>query len=123
MNIISTTAFGAAVLLASSLALACDYPQRPHIPDGNAASKDELLTAKSDVQTFIAGVDDYLTCIEDQEKAAIEELPDVSPEELQQRNDTLNKKFDAANEEKALVGERFNQQIRVYNQKVQESKE
>lgn len=123
MNIISTTAFGAAVLLASSLALACDYPQRPHIPDGNAASKDELLTAKSDVQTFIAGVDDYLTCIEDQEKAAIEELPDASPEELQQRNDTLNKKFDAANEEKSLVGERFNQQIRVYNQKVQESKE
>jgi hypothetical protein len=35
----------------------------------------------------------------------------------------LNKKFDAANEEKALLGEQFNQQIRAYNAKVQESKE
>lgn len=111
------------ILLASSLALACDYPERPHIPDGGAASKDELLAAKSSVQNFIAAVDEYLTCIEDQEQSAIEDMPDVSEEELQRRNDLLNKKFDAANEEKALVGEQFNQQIRAYNKKLQEPKE
>lgn len=75
------------------------------------------------MQTFIAAVDEYLTCIEDQETSAIEEMPDASPEEMQRRNDLLNKKFDAANEEKALVGEQFNQQIRAYNEKLQESKE
>lgn len=123
MNRYSTTVFGAAIFLASSLALACDYPERPHIPDGGAASKDELLAAKSGVQNFIVAVDEYLTCIEDQEKSAIEDIPDVSEEELQRRNDLLNKKFDAANEEKALVGEQFNQQIRLYNKKLQESKE
>jgi len=123
MNRYSTTVFGVAILFATSLALACDYPERPHIPDGEAASKDELLAAKSGVQNFIAAVDEYLTCIEDQEKSAIEDMPDVSEEELQRRNDLLNKKFDAANEEKALVGEQFNQQIRAYNQKLQERKE
>lgn len=123
MNRYSTIVFGVAILLASSLGLACDYPERPHIPDGEAASKDELLAAKSGVQNFIAAVDEYLTCIEDQEKSAIEDMPDVSEEELQRRNDLLNKKFDAANEEKALVGEQFNQQIRAYNQKLQERKE
>ena len=35
----------------------------------------------------------------------------------------LNKRFDAANEEKALVGEQFNQQIREYNAKVQAAKD
>jgi hypothetical protein len=123
MNRFSTASFGVAILLASSLTLACDYPDRPHIPDGGAASKDELLAAKSGVQNFIAAVDEYLTCIEDQEKSAIEEMPDATPEEMQRRNDLLNKKFDAANEEKALVGEQFNQQIRMYNKKLQESKE
>lgn len=111
------------MFLASSMALACDYPERPHIPDGGAASKDDLLAAKSGVQNFIASVDEYLTCIEDQETTALEEMPDASPEEIQRRNDVLNKKFDAANEEKALVGEQFNQQIREYNKKLQESKE
>jgi len=119
----STAVLGTAILLASSLALACDYPERPHIPDGEAASKDQLLAAKSSVQNFIAAVDEYLTCIEDQEKTAIQDTPDATPEEMQRRSDLLNKKFDAANEEKALVGEQFNQQIRAYNKKLQESKE
>jgi hypothetical protein len=123
MNKILKAAFAAAALFTASFALACDYPERPHIPDGAAASKDQLLEAKAGVQTFIAAVDEYLTCLEDQEKAAVAELENPAPEELQGRNDMLNKKFDAANEEKALVGEQFNQQIRAYNQKLKESKE
>ncbi len=123
MNKILKAAFAAAALFTASFALACDYPERPHIPDGAAASKDQLLEAKAGVQTFIAAVDEYLTCLEDQEKAAVAELENPAPEELQRRNDMLNKKFDAANEEKALVGEQFNHQIRAYNQKLKESKE
>ena len=69
----------------------------------------------------MASVDTYLQCIEGEEKAAIAELDNPSPEELQRRDDILNKKFDAANEEKALLGEQFNQQIRVYNTKVNEA--
>lgn len=111
-------ALGAALLFASSLVLACDYPNRPHMPDGAAASKDDLLAAKSAVQVYIAAVDTYLTCVEAAEKAAVAELQDPTPEELQQRDELLSKKFDAANEEKALVGEQFNQQIRAYNQKL-----
>jgi hypothetical protein len=114
---------GSLLFLTGSLAIACDYPERPVIPDGSTASKDDLLAAKSSVQDFIADVDDYLTCIETEEKAAAAEMDNPSPEELQRRDDMLNKKFDAANEEKVLLGEQFNQQIRAYNQKVQESKE
>ncbi len=115
--------FSTLFLLSSSIALACDYPERPSMPDGATASKDELLAAKGSVQDFITKVDEYLNCIEGEEKVAVEEMDNPSEEETKRRDDMLNKKFDAANEEKALLGEQFNQQIRAYNQRVQESKE
>jgi len=121
MNRIIKITSAAVFFLTSSLALACDYPDRPHIPDGATASKDELLAAKSAVQGYITAVDDYLQCIEDEETATIAAMEDPAPEEVQRHNDTLNKRFDAANEEKALVGEQFNQQIRAYNQKLKDS--
>ncbi len=71
----------------------------------------------------MAKVDEYLICIEGDEKSAVEEMDNPSEEVLQRRDEMINKKFDAANEEKALLGEQFNQQIRAYNQKLQESKE
>ena len=116
-------AIGSILFLASSLALACDYPERPAIPDGATASKEDLLAAKTNVQEFIAKVDEYLTCIETAETAAIAELDNPSQEELQRRDEMLNKKFDAANEEKVLLGEQFNQQIRAYNAKVKSDTE
>lgn len=123
MNRLIKISFGTLFLLSSSIAFACDYPERPSIPDGSAASKDELIAAKNSVQDFMAKVDEYLNCIEGDEKAAVEEMDSPSEEVLQRREEMLNKKFDAANEEKALLGEQFNQEIRAYNTKLQESKE
>ena len=123
MNRLIKISFGTLFLLSSSIAFACDYPERPSIPDGSAASKDELIAAKNSVQDYMAKVDEYLNCIEGDEKAAIEKMDSPSEEVLQRREEMLNKKFDAANEEKALLGEQFNQQIRAYNTKLQESKE
>lgn len=123
MNSLIKIFFGTLFLLSSSIAIACDYPVRPSMPDGSTASKDELLAAKNSVQDFMAKVDEYLNCIEGQEKAAVEAMDNPSEEEMQRRDGMLNKKFDAANEEKALLGEQFNQEIRAYNMKLQESKE
>ena len=74
-----------------------------------------MLTAKEDVNGYLVGVDDYLTCIEAAEKEAVEELDDPEPDEIKRRDEMIGKKFDAANDEKALVGEEFNQQVRAYN--------
>jgi len=123
MNRLIKISFSTLFLLSSSIAFACDYPERPLIPDGSAASKDELIAAKNSVQDFMAKVDEYLMCIEGEEKAAVEAMDNPSEEVQLRRNEMINKKFDAANEEKALLGEQFNQQIRAFNQKIQESKE
>lgn len=123
MNRIFRITLGAIFFLTSSLAIACAYPDRPHIPEGGTASKEDMLAAKSDVQTFLAAVDEYLRCVEAEEKAAIDSLEDPDQEALRERDLALNRKFDAANEEKALVGEQFNQQVRAYNAQRQSSQE
>lgn len=115
MNKIIKIAIGTLLLIAAPLTFACDYPERPSVPDGSTASKEELLAAKDDVATFLAGVDDYLTCIETAEKEAVAALESPEADDLQRRDEMISSKFDAANEEKALVGEQFNQQVRAYN--------
>jgi hypothetical protein len=115
MNIKTTIAIGGLILFAAPLSLACDYPERPTLPDGSTASKDEMLAAKAGVSTYIAGVDEYLTCVEAEEKAAVAAMENPDAAELKKRDEMLGKKFDAANDEKALVGEEFNQEVRAYN--------
>ena len=106
---------GCLLLIAAPMSFACDYPERPSVPDGSTASKEELIAAKEGVATFLAGVDDYLTCIESDEKEAVAALESADTDDLKRRDEMLSSKFDAANEEKALVGEEFNQQVRAYN--------
>lgn len=110
---------GCLLLIAAPMSFACDYPERPSIPDGSTASKEELIAAKEGVATFLAGVDDYLTCIENDEKEAVAALESADTDDLKRRDEMLSSKFDAANEEKALVGEEFNQQVRAYNAALQ----
>lgn len=113
-NLIKTAA--ASILLSlPAIALACDYPERPTLPDGGSAAKEDMIAAQAAVKSFLAGVDEYLTCIE-QEEAVARETIDVTDEEaLKRRDDLITKRFDAANEEKFLLGEQWNQQVRAYN--------
>lgn len=115
MNKTIKIAIGICMLIAAPMTFACDYPERPGIPDGSTASKEVLLAAKDAVGAFLAGVDEYLTCIETAEKDAVAALESPDSEDLKRRDEMLGAKFDAANEEKALVGEQFNQEVRAYN--------
>ena len=111
---------------------ACEYPERPTLPDGSTASKDQMIAAQTSVKAFLATVDEYLTCIEEEEKEAIAALPDIDESdedavksreaEIKRRDDLLSKRFDAANEEKFLFGEKWNQQVRAYNERRAEKK-
>ncbi len=116
-------AFSLFVSAAPALALACDYPERPEIPDGTTATKDQMLAASAQIKEYLANVDEYLNCIESAEQDAVAAMDEPTPEELQRRGEMLDKRFAAANEEKALVGEMFNQQVRAYNAKAREGKD
>ena len=103
------------LLVAPAFGLACEYPERPTLPDGSTASKDDMIAAQTAVKAFLAAVDEYLDCIEQEEKDAIAAMENPDEETIKRRDELLSKRFDAANEEKFLFGEKWNQQVRAYN--------
>ena len=109
-------AVSVAALLLAQVALACDYPARlKDIPDGNSATRDEMIAGKKAVQSYIANMESYLACIEAEEAQSVIALGNVDEDTKKQRNATFNKKYNAAVEEMNLVAEEFNIQLRAFN--------
>lgn len=105
------------ILLVAQSALACDYPSRVLIPNGSTATKDDMLNGQRNVKTYVAAMEVYLECIVDQEKMAIGSLDDLEPEEEQQREDMMNKKYNAAVDEMERLAAQFNVEVQAYKAK------
>ena len=109
-------AVSVAALFLAQGALACDYPERlKDIPNGESASRDDMIEGKKAVQSYLANMESYLSCIEAEEAQAVIAMGDVDEEAKKQRSETFNKKYNAAVEEMNLVAEEFNIQLRAFN--------
>ena len=118
MNKLMNTAVSVALLFFAQGALACDYPQRvDNVPDGNSATRDEMIAGKKAVQSYLGDMEEYLSCIEAEEAQALIAMGEVDDETKRQRKSTFDKKYNAAVEEMNLVAEQFNVQLRAYNAK------
>ncbi len=116
MNKLTNTAVSVALLFFAQSALACDYPERvDDVPDGNIATRDEMIAGKKAVQSYLAVMEEYLACIEAEEAQAVIAMGAVDDETKRQRKSTFDKKYNAAVAEMNLVAERFNIQLRAYN--------
>ncbi len=119
MNRTTVFAIAANLLLAAPLAFACDYPQRANIANGTTATKEEMIASQKSVKEYMAAMDEYLACIEAEEIGAAAKLENPEPTELQQREELLAKKHNAAVEEMEIVAARFNDQVRAYKEQSQ----
>ena len=118
MNKLMNTAVSVALVFLAQSALACDYPERvDNVPDGNTATRDEMIAGKKAVQYYLADMEKYLSCIEAEEAQAVISMGDVDDETKRQRKSMFDKKYNAAVEEMNLVAEQFNIQLRAYNAK------
>lgn len=109
-----------AVLIASLPAAAwadCTYPKPPgRMPNGNRATKEEMLAAKKLVNDFQANLKVFLTCIEEEKNVAIAKLdPVTDAKKIEQTTARWEQKNDAAVDEEREVADRFNEQIRAFN--------
>jgi hypothetical protein len=102
------------LFLGAPFALACDYPARTDVPDGNSATKDEMIQGQRNVKSYMAAMEEYLTCIESAEQETVAGNDDLDEEQKQQRIAMFNKKYNAAVEEMNLIAEQFNSQVRAY---------
>lgn len=106
--------FATAFLFSMQSGLACDYPARVSIANGATATKEEMIDSQRDVKAFVADMEEYLDCMVEEEKAARSMIQDIQPEDEQQREDMLNKKYNAAVEEMEKVAAQFNAEVQVY---------
>lgn len=56
-------------------AFACENPPMVAVPDGAAASLDEMVAAQNGVREYMAAMEDYLACLNEELEAGGEEAP------------------------------------------------
>jgi hypothetical protein len=78
-----------------------------NVPDGKAATMDQMVDAQKKVKEYMAGMDDYLSCIDGELKTAGDDAPDEFKALMTQRHNT------AVAEMEAVAGA-FNEQVRAF---------
>lgn len=112
-----------AVILGMGLAAAqafagCDYPTAPgKFPDGNQASKDEMIAAKKVVVQYNNDMTAYLDCIQKEFDEKVAGLANATPEQKAEMQKMQDQKHDAAVDELQAVAARFNEQLRTWKAK------
>jgi hypothetical protein len=109
--------FSTILFFAASAAIACDYPKRVLIPNGNTATKEEMIEGQRGVKQYVADMNMYLECLVEEEKQARDAMDELPPEVEQEREDLLNKKYNAAVDEMERVAAQFNAEVQAYRAK------
>jgi hypothetical protein len=58
-----------AFLALQASAAACTYPPEIEVPDGRTATEAQMREANKAIKDYMAAVDSYLACLDDEEKA------------------------------------------------------
>ncbi len=103
-----------AVLLVAPHVFACDYPSRVNVPNGNLASKEEMIQGQREVREYVASMEAYLDCLLEEEKNARMTMDNLTAEDEQLREDMLNKKYNAAVDEMETIAAQFNAEVQAY---------
>lgn len=104
-----------ALFFTASLALACDYPTPPkNLPDGNTATKDEMLAGVKMISAYQESMSTYLDCIEADEIVSGQQLADDDDDGKEQRKELFDKRYNAAVEDQTMAVEQFNAEIRAF---------
>lgn len=116
MNVSNKVFISICLLFAAQPGLACDYPsERVSIPNGSTTSKEELLAAQQNVKAYMAALATYRECIVDEEKLARLAMEDLAPEVEEQREELINKKYNASVEDEERVAAEFNAAVQDFN--------
>jgi hypothetical protein len=116
MNTYNNVLLSTCLLFVAQAGFACDYPsERVVIPNGSTVSKEDLLAAQVGVKSYLAALLTYRECIVEEEKLARLAMENLAPEVEQQREDLLNKKYNASVEDEERMAAEFNAAVQDYN--------
>lgn len=86
---------------------ACEQPSMVRVPDGATASMDQLLTAQADVKTYMAAMETYLACLNEELEAGGEDAP-------AEFKSLMVNRHNSGVSEMETVAAQFNQQVQAY---------
>ena len=73
-----------------------------------------MIEGQRGVRKYVADMEIYLDCIVEEEKQGRETIADLAPEIEQEREDILNKKYNAAVDEMERLAAQFNAEVQAY---------
>jgi hypothetical protein len=100
----------------------CTYPRSPDAPpDGNTATKEQMVVAAQDFKRYNGEMNSYLDCLKLEMDAATPKDPKkLTPEEKKKADDQqkilVQKNNAAVDELQAVVGH-FNEQLKIFKAK------
>lgn len=112
-----------AALTAGPVNADCSYPPPPDkLPDGNTASKDEMIAGQLAVKDYDKAINAYLSCIKLEHDGAVSKIGDKpttaeQKKALQDIERVQIQKNNAAVDQLQSVADRFNEQVRVFKAK------
>ena len=109
--------FSISLVFFAQSVFACDYPTRVLVPNGNTATKEEMVAGQRNVKKYVADMEIYLTCIIEEEKTARDEIGNMEADQEQEREDMLNKKYNAGVDEMERLAAQFNSEVQAYKAK------
>ena len=99
----------AATICFSQASAECSTPDPASIPDGAKATSEEMVEAQTYVKQYIAEMELYLVCL-DEEAAALEEPP------TEEQSQSHTQRHNTAVDSMEAVAAQFNEQVRAYKQ-------
>jgi len=90
-------------------AFACENPPMVAIPQGASSTREELLQAQEAVKAYLAAMQSYLICVQEEQTAAGENSPTEYRALMVKRQQT-------AIDEMETVAALFNEQIRAFRE-------
>ena len=96
----------------------CTYPRSPEAtPDGNTATKEQMVAAAQDFKRYNGEMNSYLDCLKLEMDAAAPKDPKKPTAAEKMQSDMLVQKNNAAVDELQSVVGRFNEQLKIYKAK------
>lgn len=89
---------------------ACEYPSGISIPSGATATEAEMQAANQAVRAYMAAVESYLACLDEEEKALGEAV-------TEEQKRVHVRRHNAAVDELNAVAGRYNEQVQLFNRK------
>jgi hypothetical protein len=116
-------AITALAALAGPVYADCLYPPPPSkLPDGSTASMEEMLEAKKAVTQYNKDINAYVACIKLEHESAVTTGGDkLTPEQKADMDRMTTQKNNAAVDQLQSIADRFNEQVRIYKTKHDES--